>query len=155
VPAGTALALGLHSATSALLLLFSQETTGLYAWGQSSLTRSCPDELLQFTAVILAAVAGLLIIGRRLDVRGLGDDASRLAGADPRLAASPPSCCPPPLSRRFVLAGSGAFFDVPVLSGDYFQQIIGAPTKGASSQNCVPAGRDNARDLHSCRGTRG
>ncbi|ACL40968.1 transport system permease protein [Pseudarthrobacter chlorophenolicus A6] len=86
VLAGTALALGLHSATSALLLLFSQETTGLYAWGQGSLAQSRPDELLQFTPVILAAVAGLLIIGRRLDLLGLGDDASRLAGADPRLA---------------------------------------------------------------------
>ncbi|MET1021104.1 MAG: iron ABC transporter permease [Arthrobacter sp.] len=86
VLAGTALALGLHSATSALLLLFSQETTGLYAWGQGSLAQSRTDELLQFTPVVVAAVAGLLLMARRLDLLGLGDDASRLAGADPRLA---------------------------------------------------------------------
>jgi ABC-type Fe3+-siderophore transport system permease subunit len=86
VLAGTALALGLHSATSALLLLFAQETTGLYAWGQGSLAQSRPDELVQFTPVVLAAVAGLLLLSRRLDLLGLGDDASRLAGADPRLA---------------------------------------------------------------------
>ena len=86
VLAGTALALGLHSATGALLLLFSQETTGLYAWGQGSLAQSRPDELLQFTPVVLAAAAGLVVLSRRLDLLGLGDDASRLAGADPRLA---------------------------------------------------------------------
>ncbi|MCY1158916.1 MAG: transport system permease protein, partial [Citricoccus sp.] len=86
VLAGTAIALGLHAATSALLLLFSQETTGLYAWGQGSLAQSRPDELLQFTPVILAAVAGMVLLSRRLDLLGLGDDASRLAGADPRAA---------------------------------------------------------------------
>ncbi|MFI2562937.1 iron ABC transporter permease [Paenarthrobacter sp. NPDC018779] len=86
VLAGTALALGLHSATSALLLLFSQQTTGLYAWGQGSLAQSRTDELLQFTPVVLVAVALLLVLSRRLDLLGLGDDASRLAGADPRVA---------------------------------------------------------------------
>ncbi|WP_082697719.1 iron ABC transporter permease [Arthrobacter sp. EpRS71] len=86
VLAGTALALGLHSATSALLLLFSQETTGLYAWGQGSLAQSRTDELIQFTPVVLLAIAGLFLLARRMDLLGLGDDASRLAGADPRLA---------------------------------------------------------------------
>ncbi|MFK0006323.1 iron ABC transporter permease [Paenarthrobacter sp. NPDC090520] len=86
VLAGTALALGLHSATSALLLLFSQQTTGLYAWGQGSLAQSRSDELLQFTPVVVVAVALLLVLSRRLDLLGLGDDASRLAGADPRVA---------------------------------------------------------------------
>ncbi|NWL34342.1 iron ABC transporter permease [Paenarthrobacter nitroguajacolicus] len=86
VLAGTALALGLHSATSALLLLFSQETTGLYAWGQGSLAQSRTDELIQFTPIVLMAIAALLLLARRMDLLGLGDDASRLAGADPRLA---------------------------------------------------------------------
>ncbi|MGM0931263.1 MAG: iron ABC transporter permease [Actinomycetota bacterium] len=86
VLAGTALALGLHSVTSALLLLFSQETTGLYAWGRGSIGQTRTDELFQFTPVILLGIAGMLFLARRLDLLGLGDDASRLAGADPRVA---------------------------------------------------------------------
>ena len=36
--------------------------------------------------MILLAATGLLLSARRLDLLGLGDDASRLAGADPRVA---------------------------------------------------------------------
>ncbi len=73
VLAGTALALGLHSATSALLLLFSQETTGLYAWGgQGSLAQSRTDELIQFTPIVLMGIAALFLLARRMDLLGLG-----------------------------------------------------------------------------------
>ena len=86
VLAGTALALGLASITSALFLLFSQETTGLFAWGSGSIAITDIGELAEFAPVILLAVTGLLLSARRLDLLGLGDDASRLAGADPRVA---------------------------------------------------------------------
>jgi len=86
VLAGTALALGLASVTSALLLLFSQETTGLFAWGSGSIAITDLGELAEFAPVILLAATGLLLSARRLDLLGLGDDASRLAGADPRVA---------------------------------------------------------------------
>lgn len=86
VLAGTALALGLASVTSALLLLFSQETTGLFAWGSGSIAQTNPRELAEFAPIILLAIAGLVLASRRLDLLGLGDDASRLAGADPRVA---------------------------------------------------------------------
>ncbi|GAA3684258.1 siderophore ABC transporter permease CdtC [Arthrobacter ginkgonis] len=86
VLAGTALALGLASVTSALLLLFSQETTGLFAWGSGSIAVTDMGKLAEFAPVILLAATGLLLSARRLDLLGLGDDASRLAGADPRVA---------------------------------------------------------------------
>ncbi|MBM6622331.1 iron ABC transporter permease [Micrococcaceae bacterium RIT802] len=86
VLAGSAIALGLASVTSALLLLFSQETTGLLAWGSGSIGHTGSSDLREFAPVILLAGAGLLLLARRLDLLTLGDDASRLAGADPRVA---------------------------------------------------------------------
>lgn len=86
VLAGSAIALGLASVTSALLLLFSQETTGLLAWGSGSIGHTSSSDLREFAPVILLAGAGLLLLARRLDLLTLGDDASRLAGADPRVA---------------------------------------------------------------------
>jgi len=86
VLAGSAIALGLASVTSALLLLFSQETTGLLAWGSGSIGHTSSADLREFAPVILLGGAGLLLIARRLDLLSLGDDASRLAGADPRVA---------------------------------------------------------------------
>ena len=86
VLAGSAIALGLASVTSALLLLFSQETTGLLAWGSGSIGHTSSADLREFAPVILFGGAGLLLIARRLDLLSLGDDASRLAGADPRVA---------------------------------------------------------------------
>lgn len=86
VLAGSAIALGLASVTSALLLLFSQETTGLLAWGSGSIGQTSSADLREFAPVILLGGAGLLLIARRLDLLSLGDDASRLAGADPRVA---------------------------------------------------------------------
>ncbi|GAA1497633.1 iron ABC transporter permease [Paeniglutamicibacter kerguelensis] len=86
VLAGSALALGLASVTSALFLLFSQETTGLLAWGSGSIVQTRNAELVQLAPVIGLGVAALWALSRRLDLLGLGDDASRLAGADPRFA---------------------------------------------------------------------
>lgn len=86
VLAGSALALGLASVTSALLLLFSEETTGLLAWGSGSIGHTSSSDLREFAPVILLGAVGLLLIARRLDLLSLGDDASRLAGADPRVA---------------------------------------------------------------------
>ncbi|ASN39585.1 ABC transporter permease [Arthrobacter sp. 7749] len=86
VLAGSALALGLGSVTSALILLYSQETTGLLAWGSGSIVQSRSTELVQLAPVIAIGILALCALSRRLDLLGLGEDASRLAGADPRVA---------------------------------------------------------------------
>ncbi|MFD2792177.1 iron ABC transporter permease [Promicromonospora vindobonensis] len=84
VLAGSAVALALQAATSALLILFEAETTGLFAWGSGSLSQ------LNLTAfwrvlpvVVLATVAGL-VLSRRLDVLGLGDDTAGALGVPVR-----------------------------------------------------------------------
>ncbi|UOW03881.1 iron ABC transporter permease [Clavibacter michiganensis subsp. michiganensis] len=84
VLAGSALALGLGSVTSALLLLFPQQTSGLYRWGQGGIGQNGFDAVAQMAPVVVVALGILLLITRRLDALGLGDDAARSLGVDVR-----------------------------------------------------------------------
>jgi iron complex transport system permease protein len=80
VLAGTALALGLNSVTEGLLLLFPQQTEGLYQWNQGSIGQNGFDGVLQMLPVALVGLAGLLLVARRVDALALGDDAARGLG---------------------------------------------------------------------------
>ncbi|TQJ57710.1 iron ABC transporter permease [Streptomyces sp. SLBN-115] len=84
VLAGTALALGLTSVTEGLLLLFPQETEGLYQWNQGSISQNGFDGVLQMLPVVLVGLVGLLLTARRVDVLALGDDAARGLGVPVR-----------------------------------------------------------------------
>ncbi|WP_030839494.1 iron ABC transporter permease [Streptomyces sp. NRRL S-475] len=84
VLAGTALALGLNSVTEGLLLLFPQQTEGLYQWNQGSISQNGFDGVLQMLPVALIGLAGLLLVGRRVDALALGDDAARGLGVPVR-----------------------------------------------------------------------
>ncbi|KJK38632.1 ABC transporter permease [Streptomyces variegatus] len=84
VLAGTALALGLNSATEGLLLLFPQQTEGLYQWNQGSISQNGFDGLLQMLPVALIGLVGLLLVARRVDALALGDDAARGLGVPVR-----------------------------------------------------------------------
>jgi iron complex transport system permease protein len=80
VLAGSALALGLNALTEALLLLFPEQTEGLYQWGQGSISQNGFDGVASMAPVVLAALVGLLLIARRIDALALGDDAARGLG---------------------------------------------------------------------------
>ncbi|MEU5338095.1 iron ABC transporter permease [Streptomyces asoensis] len=84
VLAGTALALGLTSVTEGLLLLFPQETEGLYQWNQGSIGQNGFDGVVQMLPVCLVGLAGLLLTARRVDALALGDDAARGLGVPVR-----------------------------------------------------------------------
>ncbi|MFI1921219.1 iron ABC transporter permease [Streptomyces sp. NPDC020377] len=84
VLAGTALALGLTSVTEGLLLLFPQETEGLYQWNQGSISQNGFDGVLQMLPVVLVGLVGLLLTARRVDALALGDDAARGLGVSVR-----------------------------------------------------------------------
>lgn len=84
VLAGSALALGVGSVTSALILLFPERTIGLYQWGEGSIGQSGPEGVLQMLPVAVVGVLGLLALGRRIDALGLGDDAARSLGVGVR-----------------------------------------------------------------------
>ncbi|MFD8565566.1 iron ABC transporter permease [Streptomyces sp. NPDC059639] len=82
--AGSALTLGLSAVTQALILLFPEQTEGLYAWNQGSIAQNGFDGVLQMAPVGLAGLAGLLLLARRVDALALGDDAARGVGVPVR-----------------------------------------------------------------------
>ncbi|WP_299530050.1 iron ABC transporter permease [uncultured Streptomyces sp.] len=84
VLAGSALMLGLNAVTEALLLLFPQETEGLYAWAQGGVSQNGFDGVRQMLPVVAVGIAGLLLVGRRIDALALGDDAARGLGVPVR-----------------------------------------------------------------------
>ncbi|WP_114855161.1 iron ABC transporter permease [Brachybacterium sp. YJGR34] len=82
--AGSAVAMALQSGTSLLLILFEAETTGLYAWGSGSLAQLNLTASLRALPVIGAVLLLALVLSRRLDVLGLGDDAAASLGVPVR-----------------------------------------------------------------------
>lgn len=84
VLAGSAVALALQAAASALLILFQAETTGLFAWGSGSLSQLNLTAFWRALPVVVLATAGGLLISRRLDVLGLGDDTAGALGVPVR-----------------------------------------------------------------------
>ncbi len=82
VLAGSAITLGLVSITQALLVLFPWETQGLFAWGAGSLGQNGMGTVRSVAPVVVVALAGLVLAGRRLDLLQLGDDTARSLGVD-------------------------------------------------------------------------
>ncbi|MPZ96814.1 MAG: Fe(3+)-hydroxamate ABC transporter permease FhuB [Propionibacteriales bacterium] len=82
--AGSATAMALNSLTMLLLLLFEQNTLGLFAWGSGSLVQSDLDGVRQMAPVVLVAVVACVAIGHRLDILVLGDDTATSLGLDVR-----------------------------------------------------------------------
>ncbi|MEU6844314.1 iron ABC transporter permease [Streptomyces sp. NPDC046716] len=82
--AGSALTLGLSAVTQALILLFPEQTEGLYAWNQGSIAQNGFDGVVQMAPVGLVGLVGLLLLARRVDALALGDDAARGVGVPVR-----------------------------------------------------------------------
>ncbi|MGW8482372.1 iron ABC transporter permease [Microbacterium sp. NPDC055903] len=80
VLAGSALAMAFQAGTSTLLILFEEETKGLLAWGSGSLTQLNLDAFLQAAPVVVLVVAVAMLMARRFDVLGLGDDTASSLG---------------------------------------------------------------------------
>jgi len=82
--AGSAVALALQSATATLLILFSQNTTSLFAWGSGSLSQLGLTAFLYAAPVVVAATVLGLLLSRRLDLMVLGDDTASVLGVPVR-----------------------------------------------------------------------
>lgn len=78
--AGSAMAMALDAASAILLILFKENTTGLFAWGSGSLAQLNLDASLRAVPLIVAVVAGVLLLSRRLDLLALGDDTASTLG---------------------------------------------------------------------------
>lgn len=84
VLAGSAVALALQAGTSTLLILFREETTSLFAWGSGSLSQVGMGAFWQAAPVVALAAVAALLLSRRLDLLGLGDDSAAVLGVPVR-----------------------------------------------------------------------
>lgn len=82
--AGSATALALSALTTLLLLLYQQDTVGLFAWGSGSLVQTDLTAVSRLAPVMAVALAGCLLLARRLDILGLGDDTAAVLGVPVR-----------------------------------------------------------------------
>ncbi|WP_299052099.1 iron ABC transporter permease [uncultured Nocardioides sp.] len=80
VLAGSAVSLALFALTSTLLILFEEETTGLFAWGSGTLSQRGLDAVVAVAPLLVPAVVVALLLTRRLDLLAAGDDAARSLG---------------------------------------------------------------------------
>ncbi|GAA3390669.1 iron ABC transporter permease [Cryptosporangium minutisporangium] len=82
--AGQAIALALHALTLVLLMLFAQNTVGLFAWGSGSTVQSGVRQVAMATPVAALGILAVMLLAHRLDVLGLGDDSARVLGVGVR-----------------------------------------------------------------------
>lgn len=126
--AGSATAMALDAATAMLLILFKENTTGLFAWGSGSLAQLNIDASVRAAPVIIVAIAVALLLARRLDVLGLGDDTAFSLGVPIRSTRIIAVVCAVVLTSISVtLAGPIAFVG------------LGAPVLARLLANRLPA----------------
>lgn len=117
--AGSALAMALDAGTAMLLILFTENTTGLFAWGSGSLAQLNIDASLRALPLIVVALLAALLLTRRLDVLGLGEDTASALGVPIRSTRLIAVVCAVVLtSTAVMLAGPIAFVGLgaPVLA---------------------------------------
>jgi len=117
--AGSAIAMALDSGTAMLLILFKENTTGLFAWGSGSLGQLNLDASARAAPLIVAVLLVALLLSRRLDVLGLGEDTASSLGVPVRSTRSIAVLCAVLLTSTSVtLAGPIAFVGLgaPVLA---------------------------------------
>ena len=84
VLAGTAVALALEAAADGVLLLFEEETTGLFAWSNGTLTQTGLGGVRMAAPIVAVALLLSLLAARRLDLMALGDDTAHVLGVPVR-----------------------------------------------------------------------
>jgi len=117
--AGSAISMALGAGTSMLLILFKENTTGLFAWGSGSLAQLNIDASLRAAPVIVCILVFAVLLSSKLDVLGLGDDAAATLGVRVRAVRIAAVLCAVLLTATSVtLAGPIAFVGLgaPVLA---------------------------------------
>ncbi|MFB6791312.1 iron ABC transporter permease [Streptomyces olivaceus] len=110
VLAGSATAMALDAATAMLLILFDQNTTGLFAWGSGSLAQLNIDASVRALPLVAVVLCVALSQSRRLDVLGLGEDTASSLGVPVRATRTAVVLCAVLLTSTAVtLAGPIGF----------------------------------------------
>jgi iron complex transport system permease protein len=82
--AGSAVAMALDAGTTMLLILFKEQTTGLFAWGSGSLGQLDVSAAARALPVVVLVLLLAILGARRLDVLGLGEDTAASLGVPVR-----------------------------------------------------------------------
>ncbi|WP_433381798.1 iron ABC transporter permease [Actinoplanes sp. CA-142083] len=82
--AGSAVALALNALTTVLLMLYAQNTIGLFAWGSGTTVQSGSEQVVRAAPLVGLGIVAVLLLAHRLDVLALGDDPARVLGVDVR-----------------------------------------------------------------------
>ncbi|MCD7101692.1 iron ABC transporter permease [Pseudoclavibacter sp. 13-3] len=131
--AGSAIAMALDAATGMLLILFKENTTGLFAWGSGSLAQLNLDAAMRAMPMIVVVLVAALLLSRHLDVLRLGDDTAASLGVSVRGTRSVAVVCAVLLAAVAVtLAGPIAFVG------------LGAPVVARLVSSRMPALRRHA-----------
>lgn len=80
VLAGTALTIAISSVVSTLQILFQEETSALFAWGNGSLLQIDLNTAIRLLPAMLTGAAGLIFLSRPLDLMSAGDDVAASLG---------------------------------------------------------------------------
>ncbi|MFE2887022.1 iron ABC transporter permease [Streptomyces sp. NPDC059272] len=108
--AGSAMAMALDAVSGMLLILFKQNTIGLFAWGSGSLAQMNIDASLRAFPVMGVVLCVALALSRRLDVMSLGDDTASTLGVPIRTTRVTAVICAVVLTATAVtLAGPISF----------------------------------------------
>lgn len=83
--AGVALTLVFGSMTSALQILFENETKGLFLWGSGSLIQTSWQGINFVLPIIITCLTLSLLIGTKLDILALGDEMATSLGLNIRV----------------------------------------------------------------------
>jgi iron complex transport system permease protein len=131
--AGSAISMALSSGTALLLILFRENTTGLFAWGSGSLAQLNIVASVRTAPLIAVILLFSLLLSRRLDVLGLGDDTAASLGVPLRSTRAIAIFCAVLLTSSSVtLAGPIGFVG------------LGGPVLARLIANYVPALRRHA-----------
>ena len=143
VLAGSAVALAVMAGTTLLMILFQQETAGLYAWGSGTLGQAGLEAASRIAPVVLVSVATLMLLAGRLDLLALGDDAASVLGLNVRRTRMTTMLVAVLLSAAAVtLAGPIGFVG---LSAPVIVRLVGTAGAGAAAAPLAAARVDGHR----------
>jgi ferric hydroxamate transport system permease protein len=82
--AGSAVAMALAGLTTLLMLLYSEETIGTFAWGSGTLVQTDLVAVKQMAPVVAIGIFGAMMLASKLDILALGDDTASVLGVPVR-----------------------------------------------------------------------
>ncbi|GAB3947250.1 siderophore ABC transporter permease CdtC [Kribbella albertanoniae] len=82
--AGSAVAMALGGITTLLMLLYREETVGIFTWSAGTLVQTDLHAFNQMAPIVAIGIIGSLLLATKLDILALGDDTAAVLGVHVR-----------------------------------------------------------------------